>query len=167
MAAHYTKLPMSVLLKGVRLLPQRFQWTHRCQTPLVPLCLRLEASQYHFLHQSSGPTLSSTKADPHRSSESQRRPDAQKDDKKDESEEEYEGPEYIPKRKAKNPMMKVGFAWMIGLPSGVIGFILAKREVDKNRLKQLKVRQRMKRSNEGEYEGGRYRRHTEESKLDH
>ena len=54
---------------------------------------------------------------------------------------------------------------MIGLPAGVIGFILAKREVDKNRLKQLRVRQRMKRSNEGEYEGNRYR-NTDTAKLD-
>lgn len=55
---------------------------------------------------------------------------------------------------------------MIGLPSGIIIFILAKREVDKNRLKQLKVRERMKRSNEGEYEGSRYRSHTEDVKLE-
>uniref|UniRef100_A0A3B5LDJ2 Uncharacterized protein n=1 Tax=Xiphophorus couchianus TaxID=32473 RepID=A0A3B5LDJ2_9TELE len=70
--------------------------------------------------------------------------------------EEPECPEYIPRKKAKNPMMKLGYAWMIGLPAGIIGFILAKRQVDKNRLKQLKVRQRMKRSNEGEYDGSRY-----------
>lgn len=54
---------------------------------------------------------------------------------------------------------------MIGLPAGIIGFLLAKRQVDKNRLKQLKVRQRMKLSNEGEYEGSRYLYHTEEAKL--
>uniref|UniRef100_A0A3Q2ULU3 Si:ch73-71c20.5 n=1 Tax=Fundulus heteroclitus TaxID=8078 RepID=A0A3Q2ULU3_FUNHE len=77
--------------------------------------------------------------------------------------EEPEGPEYIPRRKAKNPMMKIGYAWMLGLPAGIIGFILAKRQVDKNRLKQLKIRQRMKQSNEGDYEGSRYRQHT---KLD-
>ncbi|GAA6222434.1 DUF4748 domain-containing protein [Lates japonicus] len=82
-----------------------------------------------------------------------------------EEEEEDDGPEYIPRRKAKNPMTKIGYAWMIGLPTGIITFILAKREVDKNRLKQLKVRQRMKRSNEGEYEGSRYRRHTEEVNM--
>ncbi|KAK6485154.1 DUF4748 domain-containing protein [Huso huso] len=68
-----------------------------------------------------------------------------------------EGPEYIPKKKAKNPMMKVGLAWIIGLPSGIIGFLLVKREVDKNRLKQLKIRQRMKKSNEGVYESDRRR----------
>ncbi|XP_077055429.1 uncharacterized protein LOC143706902 [Siphateles boraxobius] len=79
--------------------------------------------------------------------------------KKEEEDEEDEdnSPEYIPKRKAKNPMMKIGYAWMIGLPTGIIGFILAKRQVDKNRLKQLKIRQRMKRSNEGDYESNRYK----------
>ncbi|KAL4608993.1 putative hydrolase PNKD [Arapaima gigas] len=64
--------------------------------------------------------------------------------------------EYIPKKQAKNPMMKIGYAWIIGLPSGIIGFLLAKREVDKNRLKQLKIRQRMRKSNEGSYESERY-----------
>ncbi|KPP71400.1 putative hydrolase PNKD [Scleropages formosus] len=64
--------------------------------------------------------------------------------------------EYIPKKKAKNPMIKIGYAWMIGLPSGIIGFFLAKRQVDKNRLKQLKIRQRMRKSNEGSYESERY-----------
>lgn len=54
---------------------------------------------------------------------------------------------------------------MIGLPTGIISFLLAKREVDKNRLKQLKVRQRMKMSNEGEYEGSRYRHHAEDVKV--
>lgn len=63
-------------------------------------------------------------------------------------------------------MMKVGYAWMIGLPAGIISFLLAKRQVDKNRLKQLKIRQRMKMSNEGEYDGGRYRRNAEGVKLD-
>ncbi|XP_078062266.1 uncharacterized protein LOC144488120 [Mustelus asterias] len=65
-------------------------------------------------------------------------------------------PEYIPQRKAKNPMRKIGLAWLIGLPSGIITFLLAKRQVDKNRLKQLKVRQRMKNANEGEYQSDRY-----------
>lgn len=55
---------------------------------------------------------------------------------------------------------------MIGLPVGIISFILAKRAVDKNRLKQLKIRQRMKSSNEGEYEGSRYRHHGEDVNLD-
>uniref|UniRef100_A0A3P9H6C5 Si:ch73-71c20.5 n=1 Tax=Oryzias latipes TaxID=8090 RepID=A0A3P9H6C5_ORYLA len=81
-------------------------------------------------------------------------------------EETMERPEYIPSRKAKNPMMSIGYAWIIGLPSGIIAFVLAKRQVDKNRLKQLKVRQRMKLSNEGDYEGSRYQHQTKEVKLD-
>lgn len=56
---------------------------------------------------------------------------------------------------------------MIGLPTGIIGFILAKRQVDKNRLKQLKIRQRMKKSNEGEYEGSRFQHPTQDVKADH
>lgn len=60
----------------------------------------------------------------------------------------------------------LSFFRMIGLPTGIIGFLLAKRQVDKNRLKQLKIRQRMKRSNEGEYEGTRYRHSAEDVKLD-
>ncbi|XP_069769122.1 uncharacterized protein [Narcine bancroftii] len=71
-------------------------------------------------------------------------------------------PAYIPQRKAKNPMGKIGLAWLIGLPSGIIAFLLAKREVDKNRLKQLKVRQKMKTANEGTYQSDRYRREMEE-----
>uniref|UniRef100_A0A8C4YGQ3 Uncharacterized protein n=1 Tax=Gopherus evgoodei TaxID=1825980 RepID=A0A8C4YGQ3_9SAUR len=70
----------------------------------------------------------------------------------------HEIPEYIPARKAKNPMKMVGVAWAIGFPSGIILFLLTKREVDKNRLKQLKARQKMKASNVGEYERARYRR---------
>ncbi|XP_061652406.1 DUF4748 domain-containing protein [Phyllopteryx taeniolatus] len=79
---------------------------------------------------------------------------------------ESEGPDYIPLKKAKNPMVNIGYAWMIGLPAGIIGFLLAKRQVDKNRLKQLKVRQRIRRSNEGDYEGSRYRNTAANVKLD-
>ncbi|XP_054624547.1 DUF4748 domain-containing protein [Dunckerocampus dactyliophorus] len=82
------------------------------------------------------------------------------------AEEDPEGPEYIPLTKAKNPMMKIGYAWMVGLPGGIILFLLAKRQVDKNRLKQLKSRQKMQKSNEGNYEGSRYRRAAENVKLD-
>jgi len=45
----------------------------------------------------------------------------------------------------------------IGLPSGIILFLLAKREVDKNRLEQLKIRQKIKEANQGEYETERYK----------
>uniref|UniRef100_A0A663DS81 PNKD metallo-beta-lactamase domain containing n=1 Tax=Aquila chrysaetos chrysaetos TaxID=223781 RepID=A0A663DS81_AQUCH len=70
-----------------------------------------------------------------------------------------EGVEYIPTRKkGKNPMKPVGVAWAIGLPSGIILFLLAKREVDKNRLEQLKIRRKMMEANQGEYESERYKR---------
>uniref|UniRef100_A0A8B9MXI5 Uncharacterized protein n=1 Tax=Accipiter nisus TaxID=211598 RepID=A0A8B9MXI5_9AVES len=75
-----------------------------------------------------------------------------------------EGVEYIPTRKkGKNPMKPVGVpllrgAWAIGLPSGIILFLLAKREVDKNRLEQLKIRRKMMEANQGEYESERYTR---------
>ncbi|XP_047224311.1 DUF4748 domain-containing protein [Girardinichthys multiradiatus] len=118
-------------------------------TPTVRHRLRLYVSPTAGLYSSrTEPTQSSEAADRGAGRPGQEEPD---------------GPEYIPRRKAKNPMMKIGYAWMIGLPAGIIGFILAKRQVDKNRLKQLKIRQRMKRSNEGEYERSRYRQHT---KLD-
>uniref|UniRef100_A0A8C8A885 Uncharacterized protein n=1 Tax=Otus sunia TaxID=257818 RepID=A0A8C8A885_9STRI len=70
-----------------------------------------------------------------------------------------EGVEYIPTRKkGKNPMKPVGVAWAIGLPSGIILFLLAKREVDKNRLEQLKIRRKMMEANQGEYKTERYER---------
>lgn len=46
----------------------------------------------------------------------------------------------------------------IGLPSGIILFLLTKRQVDKNRLEQLKVRRAMMEANQGEYETERYSR---------
>lgn len=46
----------------------------------------------------------------------------------------------------------------IGLPSGIILFLLAKRQVDKNRLEQLKIRRTMMEANQGEYETERYSR---------
>uniref|UniRef100_A0A8U7MW38 Uncharacterized protein n=1 Tax=Corvus moneduloides TaxID=1196302 RepID=A0A8U7MW38_CORMO len=70
-----------------------------------------------------------------------------------------EGVEYIPTRKkGKNPMKPVGVAWAIGLPSGIILFLLVKRQVDKNRLEQLKIRRTMMEANQGEYESERYSR---------
>uniref|UniRef100_A0A8C8RHZ9 Uncharacterized protein n=1 Tax=Pelusios castaneus TaxID=367368 RepID=A0A8C8RHZ9_9SAUR len=68
----------------------------------------------------------------------------------------HKAPEYTPTQKAKNPMKIMAVAWAIGLPSGIILFLLTKRQVDKNRLKQMKSRQRMWESNSGEYESKRY-----------
>ncbi|XP_010600329.2 probable hydrolase PNKD [Loxodonta africana] len=65
--------------------------------------------------------------------------------------------EYIPSKRTKNPMKAVGLAWAIGLPCGILLFILTKREVDKDRLKQMKARQNMRASNAGEYESQRFR----------
>ncbi|XP_038162291.1 DUF4748 domain-containing protein [Cyprinodon tularosa] len=123
------------------------RWFLRHGAPTPTVCHRLR------LHVFPTAGLNSSRTEPTQSSEAAHTPTGGG------GEEELEGPEYIPRRKAKNPMMKIGYAWMIGLPAGIIGFILAKRQVDKNRLKQLKVRQRMKRSNEGDYEGSRYRQH--------
>ncbi|XP_034744714.1 DUF4748 domain-containing protein [Etheostoma cragini] len=143
MAARYV-----TALKGVHLVSGR--WS---QTPTVCQFLRLHAAQCRPLHVSPAASQCSSRREPQQSNNTE--------DRKEE-----EGPEYIPTKKGKNPMMGIGYAWMIGLPTGLIGFLLAKRQVDKNRLKQLKIRQRMKRSNEGEYEGSRYRHHAEDVKLD-
>lgn len=44
------------------------------------------------------------------------------------------------------------------MPSGIILFLLAKRQVDKNRLEQLKIRRTMMEANQGEYDSERYSR---------
>ncbi|KAK5859671.1 hypothetical protein PBY51_021208 [Eleginops maclovinus] len=151
MAAPYVTA-VRTLMKGVCYFPGR--WIRqRSQTPTVCQCLQL--------HVSPAASLCSSKTGPH----SKANP-CTDDRRTEEQEEEEEGPEYIPRRKAKNPMMPIGYAWMIGLPAGIIGFLLTKREVDKNRLKQLKVRQRMRMSNDGEYDGSRYHQYKEDVKLD-
>lgn len=45
----------------------------------------------------------------------------------------------------------------IGFPCGILLFILTKRKVDKDRVKQMKARQNMRLSNTGEYESQRFR----------
>ncbi|CAN9503258.1 unnamed protein product [Ophioblennius macclurei] len=145
-------------LKGLHLVPGRWflsQSNHR-----------RAACHRAMVHVSSAAPMCSNSTDPRRSAGGEQQQKKEEKKKDDEEEEEDEGPEYIPRRKAKNPMMKIGYAWMIGLPTGIIGFLLAKRQVDKNRLKQLKIRQRMRRSNEGQYEGSRYRHHADDVKLE-
>ncbi|XP_062336973.1 DUF4748 domain-containing protein [Osmerus eperlanus] len=170
MAAPCRKFARSVLLKGFNLVPGRCLWT--CRMESTKVCLGLVTPRcvpwynrpmhpYGHMLSITTTTTTTTKTGTQESTHTHKTTEK----KETVEEDEDEGPEYIPKRKAKNPMMKIGYAWMIGLPAGVIGFILAKREVDKNRLKQLRVRQRMKRSNEGEYEGSRYR-NTDIAKLD-
>ncbi|KAG8013924.1 hypothetical protein GBF38_016161 [Nibea albiflora] len=149
---------------GVHLVPGgRWLLNQGSRAPAVCQCLRLHAAQCRPLHVSPAASLCSSRTEPQRSTQ----PHSTTDKRAGEEEEEEEGPDYIPKNKAKNPMMVIGYAWIIGLPTGIIGFLLAKREVDKNRLKQLKIRQRMKRANEGEYDGNRYHHPTENVKLDH
>ncbi|KAM7401190.1 hypothetical protein PAMA_005401 [Pampus argenteus] len=133
-------------LKGV---PGRWLVTQSCQIPELSRCLRPQAALCRPPHVCSAAGMCSSRTETQRSTHT--------GDRAEEEEEEHCGPEYIPKRQAKNPMMKIAYAWMIGLPAGIIGFFLAKREVDKNRLKQLKIRQRMRKSNEGDYEVSRYR----------
>ncbi|XP_062373957.1 DUF4748 domain-containing protein [Sardina pilchardus] len=139
------------------------QWT---QAPVRPFLSGLycpqAACQRRPLHLSRTPALVNMNVEQQKAGVSQKAT-GQKDNKTEsktkpeEEDEEDDGPEYIPKRKAKNPMIKIGYAWMIGMPAGIIGFVLAKREVDKNRLKQLRIRQRMKKANEGDYDSDRYR----------
>ncbi|KAJ3595161.1 hypothetical protein NHX12_004465 [Muraenolepis orangiensis] len=150
MAARCTNLARSALLKGVRLLSGPSPRTPGHPTGVA--CLR--AAQCRPLHLTPGPALAGTRT----GQQQQVTTDKPSDKNTREEEEMYDGPEYIPQRQAKNPMRKMGYAWVIGLPCGVLAFVLVKREVDKNRLKQLRVRQRMNRSNDGDYEGGRYRR---------
>lgn len=153
---HWGGIKCSSFPPGPLLVPSRWLPAQSSYTPAVSRCCRP-------LHVSSAASLSGSRTEPQRSSSSTGDRRAREEQ---EEEEGAEDPEYIPRRKAKNPMMKIGYAWMIGLPTGIITFILAKREVDKSRLKQLKVRQRMKNSNEGDYEGSRYRRHTEGVSVD-
>ncbi|XP_062260422.1 DUF4748 domain-containing protein [Platichthys flesus] len=159
MAAGYVRALRSTV-KGLHLDAGRRLLTHssRTRTLLCP-CALPPAARCRLLHVSPAATLSSSsRTEPQRSSPTEGRRAGE--------EEEDEGPEDIPHRRAKNPMVNIGYAWMIGLPTGIISFILAKREVDKNRLKQLKVRQRMRMSNDGEYEGSRYHRHSEGVNVD-
>ncbi|XP_038603635.1 probable hydrolase PNKD [Tachyglossus aculeatus] len=69
------------------------------------------------------------------------------------------GVEYIPQKTAKNPMRPVGLAWAIGFPCGILLFIFTKRQVDRNRAKQLRARRNMRAANAGAYERQRYLDH--------
>ncbi|XP_051902068.1 DUF4748 domain-containing protein [Hippocampus zosterae] len=142
--AAYSTFVAGIACKGAALVPGGQWLVTSYLSPILGRCLRLQTA-----------SLCSRGTQPQMSQKSNA-----------EEERESEGPAYIPLKKAKNPMMKIGYAWMIGLPAGIIGFLLAKRQVDKNRLKQLKVRQRMRRSNEGDYERSRYRQSVETVKLD-
>lgn len=87
-------------LLGVHLVPGRWLLTQRSQPPTLCQCLRL--------HVSPAASLCSSRTEPQRSTQ----PHSTDDRKaRDEEEEEEEGPEYIPKKKAKNPMVGIGYAW--------------------------------------------------------
>ncbi|CAJ0949657.1 unnamed protein product [Ranitomeya imitator] len=72
--------------------------------------------------------------------------------------EEYKSNLYIAGAKPQNPMKKVGYAWVIGFPSGILLFLFAKNKVDKRRVVQMKARQRMRDANKGEYTSERFTR---------
>jgi len=56
--------------------------------------------------------LCSSRTEPQKSTQTHSSAGAQRaKQQEEEDEEEPEGPEYIPRRKAKNPMMKIGYAW--------------------------------------------------------
>ncbi|XP_025048521.1 probable hydrolase PNKD [Alligator sinensis] len=65
--------------------------------------------------------------------------------------------EYIPTRKAKNPMRAVGVAWAIGFPSGILLFLFTKHKIDHNRVEQLQSLQNMKKANVGPEAEQQYR----------
>ncbi|XP_065090078.1 uncharacterized protein LOC135711224 [Ochlerotatus camptorhynchus] len=46
---------------------------------------------------------------------------------------------------------KIGIGWGIITVLGIGGFVYSKRSVDKNRYENMKIRERMRKSNEGEY----------------
>ncbi|XP_053740226.1 DUF4748 domain-containing protein [Synchiropus splendidus] len=140
-------------MKGVQL---HGQWLNS-QTPTLFPCLRpLQGSIFRC----------NSSAEPERNSRAHGVADPATQSRTSAAEDELDDHVYIPQKKARNPMRKIGYAWMIGLPAGIIGFLLAKREVDKNRLKQLKIRQRMRMSNEGEYGGSRYNQSRDVVKVD-
>lgn len=74
------------------------RWVLLTQTPAVCQCFRLHAPSAAVLCRSS--EVKPPQVGPHST-----------DGKRAEEPEEPEGPEYIPKKKAKNPMMNIGYAW--------------------------------------------------------
>lgn len=46
---------------------------------------------------------------------------------------------------------KIGIGWGIITVLGVAGFVYSKRSIDQNRYENMKIRERMRKSNEGEY----------------
>lgn len=72
-------------------------------TPAVCQCSRV--------HISSAASLCSSRVEPQKSSKPNSTTGEHQDDSRAGGEDVPEGPEYIPKKKAKNPMIKIGYAW--------------------------------------------------------
>lgn len=49
---------------------------------------------------------------------------------------------------------KIVIGWAIVTTGGLYSFVLSKQSVDKHRYEAMKVRERIRRSNEGEYDSG-------------
>lgn len=54
---------------------------------------------------------------------------------------------------------KIGIGWGIITLLGIGGFVYSKRSVDKNRYENMKIRERMRKSNVGEYSAENSRRY--------
>ncbi|XP_067007480.1 uncharacterized protein [Anabrus simplex] len=54
---------------------------------------------------------------------------------------------------------KISLGWAIITACGVYGFVLSKRSVEAHRYESMKVRERMRKANEGEYDPS-YRKFT-------
>ncbi|XP_062556346.1 uncharacterized protein LOC134221164 [Armigeres subalbatus] len=50
-----------------------------------------------------------------------------------------------------NHLQKIGICWSIITVLGIAGFVYSKQNVDKNRYENMRIRERMRKSNEGEY----------------
>lgn len=58
-----------------------------------------------------------------------------------------------------NHLAKIGIGWGFITIAGIAGFVYSKRTVDKNRYENMKIRERMRKSNEGEYSAENARRY--------
>ncbi|KAG9340805.1 hypothetical protein JZ751_019996 [Albula glossodonta] len=95
MAAPCREMLKTVALRGLCQMTSRVPCMHRyAALEAFSLGSYQKFPPNRQVHCSHGAKLMSAQTEPHKTTE--------------ESEEQ---PEYIPKRKAKNPMMKIGFAW--------------------------------------------------------
>lgn len=108
---------------GAHLVPG--QWLLRTRCPTATLCqsLRLQTALVRPLHVCQAASLCSSRTEPQKHNTADTNTDHRTTE---EEEEEEEGPEYIPRKKAKNPMMMIGYAWLVssGSVSGPVEIIL-------------------------------------------